>query len=237
MSTTICSPVPRTARSAARPGPRAIWSDGREGLGSSIDHNTFEWVRTAINADDYSNTNLAIANNTFQNAGSGISIGGAGGGVNADVANITSIHDNTFTNVDTDFNLQNITAPGKTIGFDLTATNNQTSGPSSATVLGGANGDTIKGSVDNDILVGNSGNDTLAGGVGDDNIQGGAGTGDIAVYDNVRANYTIDVTTTNNIVTAFNGVTESTIVGVNEGHDTFTGIEILQFGGVRSTST
>jgi Ca2+-binding RTX toxin-like protein len=208
----------------------AIWSDGREAAGSSIDHNTFEWVRTAINADDFNN-GLAIANNTFQNAGSGISIGGAGGGVNADVANITSIAHNTFTNVDTDFNLQNITAANKPIGLDLTAADNRTSGPSSATVLGGASGDTIKGSVDNDILIGNNGNDTLAGGAGDDNIQGSAGAGDIAVYDNLRANYTIDVTATNNIVTAFNGVTESTVVGTNEGHDTLTGIEILQFSG------
>ena len=41
------------------------------------------------------------------------------------MSNITSIHDNTFNNVDTDFNLQNITTP---VGFDLTATNNHTSG-------------------------------------------------------------------------------------------------------------
>ena len=164
----------------------AIWSDGREAVGSSIDHNTFEFVRTGINADDYSNTNLAIANNIFQNSGSGISIGGAGGGVNAEVANITSIAHNIFNNVGDDFNLQNITAPGKPIGFDLTATDNHATNPSDAvTVLGGASGDTIKGSVGNDILTGNGGNDTLAGGVGDDTIQGGAGTGDIAAYDNV----------------------------------------------------
>ena len=148
------------------------------------------------------------------------------------MANITSIAHNIFNNVGDDFNLQNITAPGKPIGFDLTATDNHATNPSDpVTVLGGASGDTIKGSVGNDILIGNGGNDTLAGGVGDDNIQGGAGTGDIAAYDNARANYTIDVTTVNNIVTAFNGVTESTIVGDNEGHDTLSGIEILHFGG------
>jgi Ca2+-binding RTX toxin-like protein len=209
----------------------AIWSDGREAAGSSIDHNTFEWVRTGINADDFNN-GLAIANNTFQNTGSGISIGGSGGGVNADVANITSIAHNTFNNVGDDFNLQNITAAGKPIGLDLTATDNHAVSPiDPVTVLGGASGDTLKGSAGIDILTGNGGNDTLAGGVGDDNIQGGAGTGDIAVYDNARGNYMIDVTTTNNIVTSFDGVTESTVVGVNEGHDTLTGIEILQFSG------
>jgi Ca2+-binding RTX toxin-like protein len=154
----------------------AIWSDGREAAGSSIDHNTFEWVRTAINADDFNN-GLAIANNIFQNAGSGISIGGAGGGVNADVANITSIAHNTFNNVDTDFNLQNITAPGKPIGLDLTATDNHATNPSDpVTVLGGASGDTLKGSAGIDVLTGNGGNDILVGNAGNDILVGGIGT-------------------------------------------------------------
>ena len=148
-----------------------IWSDGAQ-LSGTIDSNTFEFVRTAINADDFSNT-LAITHNTVQNSGSGVSIGvGTDASSITSVSNITSIHDNTFTNVDTDFNLQNVTTP---IGFDLTATNNQTSGVSSGTVLGGTAGDTIKGSVDNDILIGNGNNDTLTGGGGSNTLVGGAG--------------------------------------------------------------
>ncbi|MBR0850306.1 cadherin-like domain-containing protein [Bradyrhizobium diazoefficiens] len=145
-----------------------IWSDGAQTAGSSIDHNTFEYVRTGINADDFNN-GLAIASNTFQNSGSGVSIGVGSSGV----SDITSIHDNTFSNVDTDFNLQNVTTP---ISFDLTATNNTTSGISSGTVLAGSAADVIKGTAGDDILKGNGDNDTLTGGDGADIIQGSAGT-------------------------------------------------------------
>ena len=85
-------------------------------------------MRTGINADSF-NDGLAIANSTFQNSGTGVSIRCPDP---SSVSNITSIHDNTFTNVDTDFNLQNDTTP---INFDLTATNNTTSGTSTGTVL------------------------------------------------------------------------------------------------------
>src|SRR5262249_33904178 len=114
------------------------------------------------------NNSLAITNNTFQTSGSGVSIG-----VGSDVSNITSITGNSFSNVDTDFNLQNLTT---SVHFDLTATNNTTSGISSGTVLGGTAGDVIKGSAGADILIGNGANDFLTGGDGADSIQGGAGT-------------------------------------------------------------
>ena len=143
-----------------------IWSDGAQTAGT-IANNTFEWVRTGINADSFNN-GLAIANNTFQNSGTGVSIGVGSSGV----SNITSIHDNSFNTVDTDFNLQNVTTP---INFDLTATNNTTSGTSTGTVLAGTADDVIKGTAGDDILVGNGGNDFLSGGNGADTIQGGAG--------------------------------------------------------------
>ncbi len=230
----------------------AIWSDGAQAA-ATIDHNTFEFVRTAINADDFDHT-FAITNNTFRNSGSGVSLGGANGGQNAEVSAITSIHDNTFTNVDTDFNLQNITAPGQAIGFDLTATNNHTGGTSTGTVLGGANGDTVTGSTDNDILIGNNGNDLLNGGDGDDALAGGgnddtlhggagndalyggarAGTDsgkDTATYDDARSHYTIAMQDANNdgFIDSFTDVTETTVAGTNEGHDTLSGIEVLSF--------
>jgi VCBS repeat-containing protein len=195
----------------------AIWSDGHEAAGSSIDHNTFEFVRTGINADDFNN-GLTIASNTFQNSGSGVSIGGVG----AVVSNMTSIHDNTFTNVDTDFNLQNVTTP---IGFDLTATNNHTSGTSSGTVLGGSDGDTIKGSSDNDILVGNNGADTLTGGAGNDTLQGNGGT-DTADYSHDGGSNPVTVNLTTGLATDTFGNTD-TLSGIENaigtsGADTFT---------------
>ena len=69
------------------------------------------------------------------------------------MSDITSIQHNTFTNVDTDFNLQILPTP---VGFALTATDHQTFGASSGTVRGGSAGDTIIGSVDADILTGNA---------------------------------------------------------------------------------
>jgi hypothetical protein len=233
----------------------AIWSDGRQ-TAATIASNTFEWVRTAINADDFNDT-LTISGNTFQNAGSGISIGGAGGGLLADVASISSIHDNTFNNVGTDFNLQNITAAGKQIGLDLTATNNTAVNPATdaITVLGGANADTIKGSAGNDIitangggdnidggagddiLAGSGGDDTLHGGAGNDTLYGGALAGadsgtDTATYDDARDNYTVGVVTgTDGFVTGFTSVTENIVTGTDEGADTLSGIERLDFAG------
>ncbi|MEA2874670.1 MAG: hypothetical protein QOH67_4998, partial [Hyphomicrobiales bacterium] len=233
----------------------AIWSDGSQ-TAATIAFNTFEWVRTAINADDF-DSSFNVVNNTFQNSGSGISIGGVAGGANVDVASITSIHDNTFSNVDTDFNLQNITAAGKQIGLDLTATNNHAVNTATdfVTVLAGANADTVKGSVGVDALIGNGGNDSLDGGAGndgmagsgaDDTLHGGAGDDalfggallgadsgkDKATYDDARANYTLVTTSgVNAIVTSFTDVTETTVTGTNEGHDTLSGIEVLQFAG------
>ena len=153
-----------------------IWSDGAQSSGT-IDSNTFEFVRTAINADDFNNS-LAITHNTVQNSGSGVSIG-----VGSDVSNITSIQHNTFSNVDTDFNLQNVTTP---IGFDLTATDNQTSGVSSGTVLGGTAGDTIKGSAGNDILVGNGGDDTIYRDAGNDTDRRWLGHGYLRAFRRVE---------------------------------------------------
>jgi len=233
----------------------AIWSDGAQ-TQATIDSNTFEWVRTAINADDFDGS-FNVVNNTFQNSGSGISIGGAAGGANADVASITSIHDNTFSNVGTDFNLQNITAAGKQIGLDLTATNNHAvnTAADAVTVLAGGNADTITGSIGVDALVGNGGNDSLDGGAGndglagsgaDDTLHGGAGDDalfggallgadagkDTATYDNARANYTLVATSADGFVITVTDVTEGSVVGTDEGHDTLSGVEVLQFGDV-----
>jgi len=233
----------------------AIWSDGRQ-TAATVSSNTFEWVRTAINADDFNST-FTVSGNTFQNAGSGISIGGSAGGANVDVASITSIHDNTFSNVGTDFNLQNISAAGKDVGLDLTARNNHAVNPATdaMTVLGGGNADTIKGSAGIDIITGNggadsidggAGDDTIAGSGGDDTLHGGAGNDtlyggalagadsgkDTATYDDARANYTVAVTTgTDGFVTAFTSVTETTVTGTDEGTDTLSGIERLDFAG------
>src|SRR5262249_24875441 len=83
-----------------------------------------------------------------------------------------------FANVDTDFNLQNITAAGKSIGLDLSATgtNNHAVSPTDPIpVLGGGNGDTLIGTAGVDVLTGNRGNDTSTGGAGHEGLLGGRG--------------------------------------------------------------
>src|SRR5262249_12253488 len=109
-------------------------------------------------------------------------------------------------------------------------------------VFGSANADNLDGGTGNDTIGGGGGNDVLHGGGGDDALYGGnfaptlslgadAGTHDTATYDDARANYTIGVTTTNGFVTAFTDVTETGANkgAVDEGHDTLSGIEVLQF--------
>ena len=161
-----------------------IYSNGGPGA-TTIDGNTFEYLRTAINADDFTDT-VTISHNTFHDAGTGISVGGASGGLNVDVSPITKITGNTFDAVDTDFSFQNITTAGHSLDWSMVDSGNTTLSPTDALlVLGTANADTIIGTAGRETLVGNGGadlidgqggNDVLVGGLGDDRLTGGDGS-------------------------------------------------------------
>ena len=161
-----------------------IYSNGGPGA-TTIEGNTFEYVRTAINADDFTDT-VTISDNTFHAAGTGIAVGGASGGLNVDVSPITTITGNTFDAVDTDFSFQNITAAGHSFDWSMVDSGNTTLSPTDALlVLGSANADVIDGTAGREILVGNGGadlingqggNDVLVGGLGDDRLTGGDGS-------------------------------------------------------------
>ena len=99
---------------------RGVWSDGTSS-DLNITNNTFTNVRSGLNLDGYDDTKVDVSHNVFASAGSGISVGTPTG------SGFTGIHDNDFQSVGDDFNLQNVTTP---INFDLTATDNQTSGVS-----------------------------------------------------------------------------------------------------------
>ncbi|HEY5724065.1 MAG TPA: hypothetical protein VIT45_17285, partial [Allosphingosinicella sp.] len=89
-------------------------------------------------------------------------------------------------------------------------------------LLGGAAGDTFAGLGGNDFLQGNGGNDALAG-------DGGI---DTAAYSGVRGGYTVGVTTgPDGRVTGFTSVTDTNAGNGDDGADTLTGIEKLQFSG------
>ncbi|WP_195763921.1 DUF4214 domain-containing protein [Pseudoduganella rivuli] len=103
-----------------------------------------------------------------------------------------------------------ITAPGQiTINYG-TAIENAT---------GGNGADNITGTDGANVLNGGKGDDILAGLGGNDTLVGGDGT-DTAVYQGMRASYTVKSTATGYVVTANSG---------NEGTDTLTSIERLQF--------
>src|SRR5204863_5082416 len=93
---------------------RGIWSDG---AASELDvtGNTFQYVRSGMNLDGYNDGATNVSGNTFQTNGTGIAIGTPTG------SSVTGIHGNTFSDVDNDFNLRNVTNAQT---FDLNATNN-----------------------------------------------------------------------------------------------------------------
>ncbi|MEJ0075773.1 MAG: tandem-95 repeat protein [Alphaproteobacteria bacterium] len=166
---------------------RAIWSDGRASS-LTIQDNTIEWSRTAINSDDH-HDDYVITHNTIQNDGTGMAFGDPSGG--PVVSTFGSITDNTFINVGDDFNLRNLTAPA-TFDADHALLTVTSAGPTDlVNVLGGSGSDTLSGTdfadmldannsptlpnaSDNDILNGHGGNDQLFGRAGDDTLDGGA---------------------------------------------------------------
>ena len=94
------------------------------------------------------------------------------------------------------------------------------SGPAPGATGPGEGPDTVAGTPAGDTIAALGGNDTVTGGAGNDTVDGGAGV-DIAMFSDVRANYT---------VAAFQGgftVTHNTLVG--EGSDTLVNVERLQF--------
>ncbi len=157
----------------------ALYSNGGAG-DTFIENNTFNNSRSAINADGFS-PSVHIDGNSFGPTGTAISVG-----VGSDAANVTSITNNTFNQVDTDFNFQNIGTP---VVFDAVATGNATTSES-LLILGGSAGDTLTSGSGNDVVQGNggadtistgAGNDTIAGFVGADVVDGGANTDTIVL--------------------------------------------------------
>lgn len=121
------------------------------------------------------------------------------------------------------------------IGTDMASYSNATASVQVNLLMGAAIGadgtdslisiEDIYGSNYNDVLTGDSnsnsisgldGNDSIQGGNGNNTIDGGSGT-DSAIYDGVRANYTIQKNTTDFTITSANGT------------DSVVNIEYLQF--------
>ncbi len=157
----------------------------------------------------------------------------------------------------TDFGDQpaSVTIAGTTISNSTTAAvmaDDTGTGTNVAEVIFDAtNPPTLTGNADPDVLVtgddgafdaggyttdglridGDGAANTIVGSAGDDDIDGKGGT-DTVIYDDARADYTVGVSADGNgFVTAFTSVAESG-GDMDEGTDTLTGIEVLQFGDV-----
>ncbi|CAH0306341.1 Ig-like domain-containing protein [Roseomonas sp. CECT 9278] len=149
-----------------------IWSDGNS-ASLTITGNVFQTVRTAANLDGYDDATSTITDNTINDSGSGFSIGGPVLSPNT----INGIDGNTFANVGTEFNLQNVTSDlNVSVGSDVAnAGTSSAPGADFLTVVAGSGNDTVTGGSGNDGLVGNAGNDSMLGGGGTDVLTGGGG--------------------------------------------------------------
>ena len=217
---------------------RGVWSNGGADA-LTIDDNSFRNTRTGINLENYNNAASSVSGNSFVDAGTGIAIGAPTAGA------LTTITNNSFQDVDTDFNARNLSGA---VQFDLGATGNAALAGDSTfysdaglilgndsgdlddpdgtlVYLSGAGADTITGTDGNDRLVGDdlgSADDVLKGGGGDDAIVGGGGN-DIAVYAGAFADFSV---ARNGTVT----VSDLNAADGDEGTDTLTGVETLRFG-------
>ena len=187
---------------------RGIYSDGG-GQTLTIDHNTFQSVRSGINVDSYNDAVTTVSNNNFVLVGTAISVGIPTGGTYA------GIHDNLFQTADLDVNLQNVTLANT---LDLSGTANTSSPGQTTYVTGGTQGDTITGTAGVDVLQGNGGNDSLKGGGGNDTLNGGAGI-DTAVYTALTPD-----------MLSFNGTNWIVTTGGAEGTDTLIDMEFATDG-------
>ena len=92
-------------------------------------------------------------------------------------------------------------------------------------VSGLAGNDTLFGGAGKDSLDGGIGNDMLLGGWGNDSIAGGSGT-DTVVYSGKSTDYTVNYNSKTGNITVIHNVTT---ISNNDGTDTLTGIEKIQF--------
>ncbi len=141
-----------------------------------------------------------------------------------------------FTAFNFDGFIGNLTLTGQgALDETLTgATGNDTlNGGDGNDVLNGLDGtDTLDGGLGTDTLNGGNGADTLHGGAGNDTLNGGAGN-DTATYDGPASDYTVvyEFDGDGNII-GFLSVTDNNAGNGDEGTDTLSSVETVNFNGV-----
>jgi hypothetical protein len=202
-----------------------IYSNGGDGT-TVVSNNTFENVRTAVNADDYTN-DVQIDGNRFQDLGTGVAIGEtAGGNVSGIISGVTN---NSFDAVDTDFNFRNLSDG---VEFNFEGTGNSVATGDTLLAYGTQGADTYVGSAENDVVIAEGGADTINTGAGNDSVFGGTtslvdnSNGDTAIYAGNFADFSFG-TDVNGFLTVTDGNAGD---GLDEGADALINVEILQFG-------
>ena len=224
---------------------RGIWFDGG-GVTLTVDGNTTQSTRTAVNVDLTGASTADISNNSFANAGTGVSVG-----VDADGLTLA---DNDHSNVGSDFNFRNLTTD---VTFDAGAAIDTVTPVDPANdivvVLGGTGSDMLTGTdgndfidgnnssnqaaSDNDVLTGGLGDDVLLGKAGDDTLDGGNGSDALNGGSGIdTANYTDTLATADVVAVAdVDPVTAGDQAGwtvtTAGGTDALQGVEILSHAG------
>jgi len=192
--------------------------------------------------------NITFTNNEITGTAGGLNVGGQEQGntlVTIDAQDST-ISDNTFTG-ETARYATGIRARGENTDIENNSFDNSSGGDTRGvyvdnhgvpgsyagnTFTGGTDADAFAGTPGADVMTGDAGDDTFYGAEGDDAIDGGADT-DTAVFTEVRADVTVGVTTdASGRVTGFTSVTDNDTTDGDEGTDSLTSIEVVQFGDV-----
>ena len=188
--------------------------------------NGFEELDDSING-------LAGNDVIFGYSGDDTLLGGAGndtliGGLGADVLNGGADEDTVDYSDDSAGVTVNLASSnlnsGEAAGDTLISIENIVATNFDDVLVGDAGVNMLTGLDGDDSLTGNAGDDILIGGLGSDVLNGGAGS-DFVIYSGTRANFSI--TASDGVVTVSD--TNANDVGGDEGTDTLTNIEFLQF--------
>jgi Ca2+-binding RTX toxin-like protein len=217
----------------------------------TISGNTITGIGYAGPADAYSgailaftNTNLDIQNNIITGSNDDSLAAKVVGIYLFDTNSGGSISGNTISWVDTGIGVYEDVTPNGILIENNDITHIDTSDPFAAgvdfepnpalatpyDVDGSAGDDILSGGGGNDDLSGLGGNDLLRGNGGDDTLHGDGGT-DTAAYAGSRSGYdVVAVTDASGHVIGFSSVTDTDAGNGDEGADTLTSVEKLQFG-------
>ncbi|MFC3615389.1 beta strand repeat-containing protein [Lutimaribacter marinistellae] len=225
--------------------PEGLGSAGQFNVGNNVPRQLVVLGNGGGDALSANVTNLAFTNNTVSGTTGGLNIdGNSQGNYLATIDAAGSVIDgNAFTGTggafytglrvrrpDTDItnNTFDNSSGGDSRGVTL-QNQNGTEDMSGNQFIGGTGPDGFAGTPGDDTFSTDAGNDTVFGSAGNDAIDGGADT-DTAVYAGSVGDYAVTATTdADGRATGFTAITDTNVGDGDEGTDTLTDVELLQF--------